>query len=384
MPRILFVNDLWGYGTVTMAMAVAEELRERAICRFAGRGPGYELARRDCFDDLLRVDTMADPMLPALDAAIAASDAVVTVLNGGVARKAVERGVPCLFLDCMLWMWAQPPAVPPGVPYLTENFPGTKERLERWSDQLPNGEIVGPLVVRPSRTRAQSASAALINFGGLSCALLDQATLVAYATTMARCALMALDGSASRAIVAAGRHILDQMDQEALRSITPDAEFVDLSHDAYLAELRRSRVLISSSGMHALYEAGAIGVPCVCLPAQNLSGSLALDELERAGVQRTVGWNHLYGLDRLDSADEPEACLRIGACIQRFAADDQAQQRLVQDLRDRLQPECLEVIERRQAAFFAQQGDYGAPRIATRLLELLHQPAETPAAATAI
>jgi UDP:flavonoid glycosyltransferase YjiC (YdhE family) len=378
-PRILFVNDLWGYGTVTMAMAVAEQLHDRAICRFAGQGPGFELARRDCFDDLLRGDTMAEPILPALDAAIRASDAVVVVLNRAVARRAAELAVPCLYLDCMLWMWTQPPALPATVRYVTENFPGTAGRLELWRDRLPGGEIVGPLVVRPRRERAESANAVLINFGGLSCNLLDQDVLLAYASTMARCALAAVGESASRVIIAAGQHVLGLMDRDVLRAITPDVDLVDLSHDAYLAELRRSRVLISSSGLHALYEACALGVPCVCLPPQNLSGALVLDELERAGVQRALSWNQLYGLEGLEAADEPDACRRIAECVYRFRADEVAQQRLVDDLRERIQPACLAQVQQRQSAFFAAQGDYGAPTVADRVLELLETPA--PAAA---
>src|SRR5947209_3167336 len=97
---------------------------------------------------------------------------------------------------------------------------------------------------------------------------------------MARCTLEALGATVDRVIVAAGRHVLDSMDRDALHAIRPDVELADLSHDAYLAELTRSRVLVSSSGMHALYEACTTGVPCVCLPPQNLSGSMVLDQLE--------------------------------------------------------------------------------------------------------
>jgi hypothetical protein len=170
------------------------------------------------------------------------------------------------------------------------------------------------------------------------------------------------------------------MDEDALRAITPDVELVDLSHDAYLAELRRSRVLISSSGMHALYEACGLGVPCVCLPPQNLSGSLALDELRQADVQRALGWGELYGLDGLDSSDEAAACARIAECVHRFSTDEEAQRALVADLRNRLSPECLTLVTRRQAEFFADLGDYGAPAVASRVERLIE--ASAPVATT--
>ncbi len=68
-PQVLFVTDLWGYGTTTMAMTVAEEMDGRAVRLFAGMGPGFELARRSSFDRLLAVDTMAEPVAQSTSAA---------------------------------------------------------------------------------------------------------------------------------------------------------------------------------------------------------------------------------------------------------------------------------------------------------------------------
>ncbi len=371
-PRVLFVNDLWGYGTVTMAMAVAGELEGRATCRFAGQGPGFELARRaECFDALLAADTMTEPISSELDRALEESDAVVTVLNGVVARRASQLGIPCLYLDCMLWMWPVPPDVPVGVPYYTESFPGTASRLEEWRDRLPDGQIVGPVVVRPARARSSSADAVLVNFGGLSCALIDEGTLAAYADAMTRCTLAALDRWQGRVIVAAGRHVLDLMDRNALRSIRPGVELADLGHDTYLAELRRSQLLISSAGIHAIYEACALGVPFVCLPAQNLSGALAMAVLERDQVHHGLDWSHLYGLAGLDSSDEPGACRRIAECVHRFRGDTNAQRTLARHLRRVIYTGRLRRFQHRQAAFFAAQGEGGAARVAARVLEVV-------------
>src|SRR5262249_22931572 len=157
--------------------------------------------------------------------------------------------------------------------------PGSASRLARWRDRFHEPEIVGPLVTWPSGRRPDDPDLALINFGGLSCSALEPRTLVAYANAMAACALAALEDWPRRVLIACGRHVLDAMDQRRLRGIRADVELADLGHDAYLAELRRSGLLISSAGMHAIYEACAWGVPCVYLPAQNLSQTLALEAL---------------------------------------------------------------------------------------------------------
>jgi len=367
-PRVLFVNDLWGYGTVTMAMAIADELEGQATRIFAGMGPGFELARRSSFDSLVPVDTMADPLPRDLEQELGACQAVVSVMNEGVARAAARRRIPCVFVDCLLWMWATPPEVPEGVPYFQESFPGAREQLDRHRDTLRSAEIVGPLVTRPARARSGSADAVLINFGGLTCPLLTPATLVTYANAMAQCAVAALRGWPGRVVVGVGRHVLDQMDHRALGE---SVEVVDLGHDAYLAELRRSRLLITSAGNHALYEAFARGVPCLCLPSQNLSGLLTVDIFDRSGVTRSLDWRRLYGLTDLDPADQAGACDRIAACIERFSEDPQARGQLVRHLRDSLSDRRLEWLQRRQARFYAGLGEPGALTVAARVLELV-------------
>lgn len=375
-PSILFVNDLWGYGTVTMAMAVAEALEGRATRTFAGEGPGFVLASRGPFDGLLQTDTMAESIAPELDQCLREADAVVSVMNKHVTRRAAELGKPCVYLDCLLWMWAAPPDVPRTVPYFAERFPGAEDRLNQWQDRFGEAAVVGPLVSPSAGTADRDAEDVLINFGGLYCPLVDQDSLVAYADVMAQCALRALDGSSGRVVIGAGRHILDVMDRAALHAIRPRVELADLDHAGYLAALRRSRALISASGMHALYEACALDVPCICLPAQNLSGSLALDVLGRTGVDRVLNWSDLYGLRGLDAANQPEACQRIAECIHRFTGDPDAQARLVRRLRDALDGHHLARIRRRQARFFQDQGGFGfgTRPVADRLLDMIAAP----------
>jgi hypothetical protein len=370
-PRVLFVNDLWGYGTVTMGMAIADELEGRATRIFAGMGAGFELARRAPFDGLVAADTMADPLPPELERELGACQAVVSVMNQGVARAATRRGIPCVFVDCLLWMWATPPELPPGVPYFQESFPGAQERLERHRRTLRSAEVVGPLVTRQVRGRSPHADAVLVNFGGLSCSLLEPATLVTYADAMAQSAAAAMVGWHGRVVVSAGRHILDRMDVRTLRAIRPSVEVVDLGHDAYLAELRRSCALITSAGMHALYEAFSLGVPCLCLPSQNLSGLLALEVLARHGAARLLDWSQLYALGDLDPADEAGASVRIAAEIERFSRDRAARNWLVRQLRSAFDDRRLLALQRRQARFYAGLGERGAPAVAARVLELL-------------
>jgi UDP:flavonoid glycosyltransferase YjiC (YdhE family) len=334
-------------------------------------GPGFELARRSSFDGLVPADTMAGSPPPELERELGACQAVVCVMNQGVARAAARRGIPCVFVDCLLWMWSTPPDLPPGVPYFQESFPGAQERLDRHRDTLRSAQVVGPLVARQARARSAHADAVLVNFGGLSCSLLAPATLVTYADAMAQCAVAAVHGWQGRVVVSAGRHILERMDRRTLHALGRNVELVDLGHEAYLAELRRSRVLITSAGMHALYEAFDLRVPCLCLPSQNLSGLLTLEVLGQHGVTPSLDWNRLYALTDLDPADEAGASVRIAAAIERFSQDARARGRLVRQIRSAFDDRGLQKLQRRQARFYTALGERGAPVIAARVLELV-------------
>jgi hypothetical protein len=235
------------------------------------------------------------------------------------------------------------------MPYFQESFPGVQERLERHRRALRSAEIVGPLVTRQVRGRSPHADAVLVNFGGLSGSLLEPATLVTYADAMAQCAAAAMTGWQGRVVVSAGRHILDRMDLRTLRTIRRSVEVVDLGHDAYLAELRRSRALIYF-GRHARALRGVLaGRALPCLPSQNLSGLLALEVLARHGP----------------------AGARIAAEIQRFSHDRAGQRWLVRQLRSAFDDRRLQALQRRQARFYAGLGERGAPAVAARVLELV-------------
>jgi hypothetical protein len=379
LPRVGFVNDLWGYGPVIMAIAIAEALEGHMTRLFAGQGPGYDLARRACFDKLVHTNTMATPVTQRLERALLPCAVIVSVMNPHVARWAAQRGIPCVYVDSLLWMWSTPPNVPPGVRYFQEDWPGSAARLEEWRHLFHEPEIVGPLVSAPSRERSDDPDVVMVNFGGMSCALIDQPAMLAYADSMAQCALASLEGWQGRVVITAGRHITDHVDREALRSIRPDVELVDLSHDAYLAELRRARLLISSAGTHAIFEACAWGVPTIYVPAQNMSQVLCLEALEREAVMsHPLDWTELYGLT-LDIADEAGTCARIAECMRRFRGDEAAQAAVTGHLRASMDDEHLRDLARRQTRFLVSLGALGAARIATHVLDLLRSSRLEPA-----
>jgi hypothetical protein len=374
VARLLFVTDQWGYGTTTSATSIAAALKDFDTKWFIGEGAGFKLAKNDLFDECIPADTMTSRPPEALREAIREGDVVVSVMNPNAAEVADRFGVPCVYVDMLLWMWDQPPPVPLSVVrYFAEGFTGVERSLERWREHLPHPEVVAPLIVAPTRpVTPGDQTDVLVNFGGLSSWLMPHDAMTTYARTMVKCVVEALAEWPGNIIISAGDHILNPIDRALLRLARRDVRFVNLNHAAYLAQLDRSRLLVSSPGLHATQEAFARAIPCLLLPSQNLSQALALRELEREGAAFALDWDSIYGLRGLSAADELASCRRIARCVYRFHDDAAARAMVVRHLRDRLARERLERIAAAQARFFEPyRGKYGPGRVAEYIRHLV-------------
>lgn len=378
MSRALFVSDQWGYGTTTIAMAVAQELEGLATRLFAGEGTGFDLARRSSFDELVATDTMAADPSPRFRELVRESDVVVSVMNSRAAWLADEFQVPCVYVDSLLWMWPEPPQVPMSISrYFVEAFPRVDARMLAWKDLLPEMELVGPIIAAHCPL-TDTRTDLLVNFGGLACSLMDQQALVDYAGVMIECVDAAFRDWPGKVVVAAGQHVLNRLEPKSLILVRRDMSFVSLAHGDYLAQLDRSKLLISSPGFHATSEAFARGVPSVFLPSHNLSQAFTLQRLQQAGATRSLDWDRIYGPQHLSSVDEEASCRAIQECIQRLQGDAMARNSLVRHLRLSATEQQISNVVVPQGMFFDRlDGQPGARTIGRFVWELLgvtHRP----------
>jgi hypothetical protein len=355
-------------------MSIAAALRESAVTWLIGEGPGFMLARDSPFDEHIRAETMTSSPTMALRDAVRESDLIITVMNGNAVEAAAEFGKPCIYVDTLLWMWSRPPHLPAPVShYFAEGFRGAEQNLERWRDRLWHPEVVPPLIAPAKPVDPSSQSDVLFNFGGLSSWLVPQEVLVIYARTMIECAAEALCDWPGNIIVCVGQHILDALPPNHHRQLARDGVvFADLGNAQYLRHLERSRLLISSPGLHATEEALLRGIPCLFLPSQNLSQAVALQTLDQAGAAFALDWNRIYDPILLDATDELGSCLRIADRIRRFETDVDARARLVVHIRGNLGEGRLKQIAASQAGFLQlNQSLPGPDRIAAYVRELL-------------
>jgi hypothetical protein len=353
---------------MTVASALTGEV-ERCLA-----GPEHSLgvAADSGFHTSLSTRTIGTALPADFVKIVGGSDIVVSIMNREAAEIAARADVPCLFVDMLLWMWHRPPALPGAVVrYFAEDFPGVRERAVRWRDRLPQVQVIPPLII-PGIQDSAPEDHVLVNFGGMSTWMISPDHLLAYAQAMTECVAEALANWAGPITVAVGSHLLAPL-RARVKLARADVRLVSLSHRAYLDTLRRSRLLVTSPGLHAVYEAFARRIPCLLLPPQNLSQVLTLRVLRDLRVLPMLDWEELYGLINVTTANEQRSCARIAACFERFREDRDARARLVAHLR-RLLPRGRRrtaVIEAQDAFFAAYGGRDGGNRIAECIDEIL-------------
>jgi hypothetical protein len=385
VARILFVTDQWGYGTTTSATSIAAALKGLETRWLIGEGAGFTLGKRNCLEECIPANTMADCPPEALKEAVRESNVVVSVMNPNAARVADRLGVPCVYVDPLLWMWDRPPMLPSSVTrYFAAGFPGVEANALQWKNSLPRMEVVAPLIT-PSRSKDPRAQTdVLVNFGGLSAPLVPQGSLVTYARAMVGCIVEALAEWPGGITISMGEHVLNPIDRARIRLTRPDVRFINFSHAEYLRKLEDCRLLVSSPGLSATQEAFARGIPCLLLPAQNLSQTLSLQVMHRARAAFAMDWDAIYGLSSLTAEDERGSCQRIADCIHRFEADRIARARLVGHLAARLTPHRLERIASAQASFFQPyRAGHGPQRVAAYVRHLVSPASSGQSLATA-
>lgn len=381
-PKVLFVNDNWGYGSTTIAIAIADEVTGKAVRSFAGAGSAYDLARRAAFDRLIAVDTMTTPAAPVLEAAIGQSDIVLSVQNPRAAHLARRHGVACVYVDSLTWMWPKQPELPAGSPYFAEWFPEVDARLEEWRSGLPEAEAVGPIIDAVEPLPAAERRGLLANFGGLSASLIPDGALAGYAAVMTECVAQVARELEEEITICAGKHVLAELKRRLPTQAFSGVTLADLDHQRYLRRLSSCRMFVSSAGLHASYEAFARGVPCAFLPAQNLSQALAIPRYREAGLP-SPDWDEIYGLAGLSATAEREACQEIARCVARFERDQSARARLVSYLLACFAEPELRRRSEAQTGFVPPFAERGAARIGRHLLEVMERRTEPVALAAA-
>ncbi|WP_431982929.1 hydroxymethylcytosylglucuronate/cytosylglucuronate synthase [Streptomyces qinglanensis] len=302
---VALVGAEFGWGSGGKLSAVLAALAERAPGALHLVGLGSGLGRPlltghpvDAWYDLPASPARRDEALREIVREHAVVAALV-VLDGEWARALEAAGVPTVFVDSLPFLWTDGdrPDLPldvsvycaqrcPELPPECHGVLGDVREL-RWIEGVvapPEHRL--PRHSRHSRhSRPQKAGpgpyrSALVNLGGLRAPRL--ADWSCYPRLVVPPVLAALAGHGVREV-----HLAGNLPPETAARLTaptspagpagpagsgvPQVTVGPLTHGAFLDRLAECDILLTSPGLTTLLEAGARGVPTVCLPPQNLS-----------------------------------------------------------------------------------------------------------------
>ncbi len=254
-----------GYGPAAKLHVIAEELQRRGVHTvFLGTGVTHEFAAHSRSG----IAVEADPDDARARAVVAASDAVLSLMDRDYVRVAQELGKPYFVVDSLVWLRERiPEEFLASRRYWVQDFVGVRERLAETS---AGAIVVGPVVRSMPRASEGGGTELVVSLGGLASPYQGDEGGVRYAEFVVEGLLRSemLRPFQGRALVMGGRRCIEHLRR---RHAGTRLDFATLSHASAVARLRRAALVVSAPGLTTALECFQLGVPTFFLPPQNYS-----------------------------------------------------------------------------------------------------------------
>ncbi|KJK57846.1 hydroxymethylcytosylglucuronate/cytosylglucuronate synthase [Saccharothrix sp. ST-888] len=271
----------FGWGSSGKLSAILSALQERSSVplRFVGLASGLGRPLLSAHSVDRWYDLPADGAPGAIREIVRSERvrAAVVVLDGRTATALEAAGVPTVFVDSLPFLWTEGDRA--ALPLDAAVYCAQKcvelppecldvlasVRALRWVDA-----VIGTPPAATDRTAAGPYRSALVSLGGLQAPRLTDWTN--YPRAVVPAVLEALAAYGVHEVHLAGNLPADLAGRLVDASLAPSRTTTGaLTHGEFLDRLADCDVLLTSPGLTTLLEAGAAGVPTVCLPPQNLS-----------------------------------------------------------------------------------------------------------------
>jgi hydroxymethylcytosylglucuronate/cytosylglucuronate synthase len=357
----------FGFGPISKLLAICSYLPSSWSVTLLATGTSATLAAESGFRNIVECDTEDMAALRDKRQLFLNADLFLNVMNPVSAAYAHELGLPMVTVDSLFWMWdAVPNYLLTASRYFIQNFPGVEKQMARF--RPVNARIVGPIIDTRYRTAGRDReNQLLINVGGLRSKLVPPCNNFVYLRLVGQALTSALaDHTFARVVITGDSQSLET--SLAYWNI-PRSKIVMLSHSEFLTTLANSRVVMTSPGLTASYEAFVYQTPTVFLPPQNLSQFLILDVFRAHGAApRSIHWRDYCDADVHADLSEREGVQRVVTCIQEVDSSASLRDQLRRDIESLHSPTALVDAMVGQTAFLSSLGTNGAEGVVTELV----------------
>jgi hypothetical protein len=353
-----------GYGPAAKLLAVAGRLRAAGVRPvFLGTGIAHELASRSSdLGDAVEAGA-SDPRARRL---VGGAAAVLSVMDAGYARLALELSRPLHVADSLAWLrHPVPPEFLAARRYFVQDFCGVREHLRGIS---PQPTLVGPIVGARRAAAEPERSRLVVNLGGYDTPYVSCADDCGYADFVVRGLLESgLPAAFSgEAVLMAGARCAESL---ARRFGGGPLCFVSLARDEAEDLAATAAAVLTAPGLTSTLECFRSGTPTFFLPPQNYSQWWILEKLRAAGLAPcALHWaDHLRGADVVERMSLAARVPVVRRAIRHLTGDARVR-RSFREALGGMASQPRQELARAQAAWFASLGSDGAAAIASELI----------------
>jgi hydroxymethylcytosylglucuronate/cytosylglucuronate synthase len=373
--RILCDAVPFGFGPAGKLAAVLNRLTDADVeTVVVGSGTSAELLDYRG-GPVVPADTESPAALQSLRPLFTGASLFINVMNSVSLQFAQGLGLRTVVVDSLFWMWDR---IDPGMArsdrYFIQNFVGVEDRLREEKDRIRHPVLVGPIVdASLEEGGAARRNQLLVNLGGMESKLIRLGENLTYPAVIGRLLADGLQNHPfDRVLVTGSAPVMRELGRTVQ---IPRAEFERLGHQEFLAELKASRLFLTSPGLTATLEAFTAETPTAFLPPQNYSQFFNLTLLREArAASHSLHWEDLYGrLPIRLRMPEDEGVRALLGLIERFREDAAGRQRWAAWLSELVwQGEAIGAGQvERQRALLRRMGSNGALTIANAIKEML-------------
>jgi hypothetical protein len=268
-----------GYGPASKLLAIAQNLTSIGVkCVFVGEGIALELVKRS---NIFLGVFEAGPESSRVREVFAEASGVLSVMDVGFARVALESSRPLYVADSLAWMRRPiPNEYLLARRYWVQNFPGLREHL---AGTDPTPDIVGPIVPSINRVHTPKQPAVVVCLGGYHTPYTRADDDAGYGRFVMQGILDSglLNEFEGSMLIMAGDDLINRLEEEFPVS---GLRYASLSCREADNVRSGAEIVLTAPGLTSTLECFRSGRPTFFLPPQNYSQWIILTRLREAGT----------------------------------------------------------------------------------------------------
>jgi len=312
----------FGFGPISKLLSIAKILRKKYSLVLLAFGPSLELAQNSgLFDKIIKCNTDNLKGIKSLESVFNGKCFFLNVMNFKSLKFAKKNGVPYAVVDSLFYMWDKIPSVALNANfYFIQSFLNKKARLN-YQKKIKNLVLVNPILDIEKKGRKKK-NQLVINFGGVEApdASFEEKQIYPKLAIEMLMPFLKNQKTFSSILITGNKATVSFISKQAPKKI----KCKSLTHEKFIKELKKSKLLLTSPGLTVSLEAFYLGIPTIFLLPQNHSQFFNLIKMRKQGLAKhSIHWIDFYPKANINETEnEDKSYKKISALMKKFDKND--------------------------------------------------------------